>query len=159
MALGFKEVGEIIRLLDQSTLDEFVIEVGDLRIEVRRRGAGGFPPLSSPAPASIVPAVQATPGGVPSTVVSEPSSAAVPATATEVRSPMVGTFHRRPDPSRAPFVELGQSVAAGDPLCLVEVMKLFTTIPAPCAGTVVQIAVDNGAMVEYDQLLLRIEPG
>lgn len=71
---------------------------------------------------------------------------------------MVGTFYRRPSPQEAVFVEIGQTVQKGQPLCLIEVMKLFTTIEAEVAGTVEAIVPDDGALVEFDQLLFRIKP-
>jgi biotin carboxyl carrier protein len=71
---------------------------------------------------------------------------------------MVGTFHRRPSPQGAVFVEIGQTVQKGQPLCLIEVMKLFTTIEAEAAGTIEAIVPDDGALVEFDQLLFRLKP-
>ena len=76
----------------------------------------------------------------------------------EVRAPMVGTFYRGPSPEAPPFVEPGKVVAEGDPLCLIEVMKLFTTVTAEAAGRVVEICAENAAMVEYGQALFVIEP-
>ncbi len=75
-----------------------------------------------------------------------------------MRAPMVGTFYRRPSPQEPVFVEVGQKVSKGQPLCLIEVMKLFTTIEAPVAGTVEAIVADDGALVEFDQLLFHVRP-
>ena len=74
-----------------------------------------------------------------------------------VRSPMVGRFYSRPAPEQPPFVETGSIVGVDDPLCLVEVMKLFTTVYATCAGRIARIEVEDGAMVEYDQLLFVVD--
>jgi acetyl-CoA carboxylase biotin carboxyl carrier protein len=71
---------------------------------------------------------------------------------------MVGTFYRAPSPQDPPFVEVGDRVEAGDPVCMIEVMKLFTTIEAQQAGRIVEIAVENATAVEYDQALFVIEP-
>jgi biotin carboxyl carrier protein len=71
---------------------------------------------------------------------------------------MVGSFYRRPSPHEAPFVEVGGRVGKGDPLCLIEVMKLYTTIEAPGDGIVEAIAVEDGAAIEFDQLLFVIKP-
>ncbi|MCP5367050.1 MAG: hypothetical protein H6906_06000 [Hyphomicrobiales bacterium] len=71
---------------------------------------------------------------------------------------MVGTFYRRPSPDEPPYVEEGSVVKAGDPLCLIEVMKLYTTIEAPAAGRVVSVAAADGALVEFDQPLIVLEP-
>jgi acetyl-CoA carboxylase biotin carboxyl carrier protein len=71
---------------------------------------------------------------------------------------MVGTFYRAPSPDAAPFVEVGSAVRKGDPLCLIEVMKLFTTIAAEHEGRIVQIGAENTELVEYGRMLFVIEP-
>ncbi len=71
---------------------------------------------------------------------------------------MVGTFYRRPAPQEPPYAEIGDTVQQGDPICLIEVMKLFTTLEAPVSGRIVQIAAENEDLVELDQLLFVIEP-
>ena len=76
----------------------------------------------------------------------------------EVRSPMVGTFYRASSPTSPPFVEVGGVVSEDDPLCLIEVMKLYTTISANGPGRVIEICAENGAMVGADETLFRIEP-
>ena len=75
-----------------------------------------------------------------------------------VRSPMVGVFYRAPSPKDPPFVEAGSKVKRGDPLCLIEVMKLFTTIAADRDGRIAQILPVNGDLVEFDQVLFVVEP-
>ena len=72
---------------------------------------------------------------------------------------MVGTFYRAPSPDAPPFVEVGTVVKAGQPLCLIEVMKLFTTINSEIGGRIAQIGADNGELVEYGRTLFVIEPG
>ena len=74
-----------------------------------------------------------------------------------MKSPMVGTFYRSPGPEAAPFVEVGQSVRAGDVLCIVEAMKMMNQIEADHAGTVTAIHAENGEPVEFDQPLLTVE--
>ena len=71
---------------------------------------------------------------------------------------MVGTFYRAPSPDASPFVEIGTLVQPGQPLCIIEVMKLFTTINSECAGRVVQIGAETGDLVEYGRTLFIIEP-
>jgi acetyl-CoA carboxylase biotin carboxyl carrier protein len=75
-----------------------------------------------------------------------------------VRAPNLGTFYRSPKPGDPPYVQVGQELVAGTEICLLEVMKLFTTVVARVAGVVREICVDDGAMVERDQLLVLIEP-
>lgn len=158
--LSFKDVAEIIKLIDASACEEVVLELEGMRLVVRR-GAGGTAnpavtdqPRDTPvaAAASSTPSSFPAPGTPPARESVAPSEAGL----TEIRSPMVGTFYRRPSPDTAPFVEEGGQVRKGEPLCLIEVMKLFTTIEAPADGTIVSIAVEDGAPVEFDQLLFRL---
>lgn len=171
MTLTHSDIAEIIRLVDQSTLDEIVVEIGDLKVEVRRKGAMPAAPSASPAPAPPAPPVPA--------VSPEPPSAAPPAPATAeqdsvppvaagesdlaegriaVRSPMVGTFYRRPTPDEPPYVEVGSEVEVDAPLCLVEVMKLYTTIYAKTRGRIARVCARDAELVEYDQILFVIDP-
>lgn len=154
MALTFKEVAEILKIIDASNAEEVVVEVEGTRLVVRRGGRKSVTgavdlPENSPdwatseiseAPTAQKPPEQLEPGH------------------TAVRAPMVGTFFSRPDPDRPPFVEVGTRVKAGDPLCLIEVMKLFTTIESPVDGIVESVAVENAATIEFDQLLFVIKP-
>jgi acetyl-CoA carboxylase biotin carboxyl carrier protein len=151
MALTFKEVAEILKMIDASQAEEVVIELEGFRLAVRRRGAGSGDDAQQTFPA---PPGLAAPGA--------PSRARSDITVTEgrvgVRAPMVGSFYRRPSPQEEPFATVGQRVKKGDPLCLIEVMKLFTTIEAPSDGRIEAIVVEDGAAVEFDQLLFVIKP-
>ena len=153
MPLSHKDVAEIIKLLDASTLDEFAIDLPDLKLVVRRRGAsdtGIAFSEASPIPISALPAE------------TSPRPPLAPRARTdgavEIRAPMVGTFYRAPSPKDPPFVEIGGAVKPGQPLGLIEVMKLYTTIEAKQAGKIVDIPAGNGALVEYDQVLFVIQP-
>ena len=172
MPLTHSDIAEIIRLVDQSTLDEIVIEVGDLKVEVRRKGAM---PAPSPVPAASAPAaptpaaspapqVQPPPSAPRAPAVAEPDNAsALPAESTldegqvAVRSPMVGTFYRRPSPDEPPYVEVGSEVEVDAPLGLVEVMKLYTTIHAKTRGRIARVCASDAELVEYDQILFIID--
>ena len=171
MPLTHSDIAEIIRLVDQSTLDEFVVEIGDLKVEVRRRGATPAAPAAPTAPAPSVPSPPAPvspeppPAAPPVPATGEQDS--VPAAAGEpnliegqvaVRSPMVGTFYRRPAPDEPPYVEVGSEVEVDAPLCLVEVMKLYTTIHAKTRGRIARVCAGEAELVEYDQLLFVIDP-
>jgi acetyl-CoA carboxylase biotin carboxyl carrier protein len=117
------------------------------------------------APSYVAPAAaeRAAPGA-PATVASPPVRAAQPAISKkttgqmEVTAPMVGTFYRAPSPDAPPFVEIGTVVQPGQPLCIIEVMKLFTTINSEFAGRVAQIGAEVGDLVEYGRTLFVIEP-
>ncbi len=154
MALTFKEVAEILKLVDASQAEEVVIEVEGTRLVVRRGGANsvtGAIDRPEDPPGQTSPEAPETPAAPKPAERLEPGRMAV-------RAPMVGTFFSRPDPDRPPFVEVGARVEEGDPLCLIEVMKLFTTIESPAGGVIESIAVENAATVEFDQLLIVIKP-
>lgn len=162
MTLTHSDIAEIIRLVDQSTLDELVVEIGDLKVEVRRKGAMPAAPSASPAPA---PSAPSAPAVSPAPATAEQDS--VPVAAGEpdlaegqiaVRSPMVGTFYRRPAPDEPPYVEVGSEVEVDAPLCLVEVMKLYTTIYAKTRGRIARICAHDTELVEYDRILFVIDP-
>lgn len=163
MPLSYKDVAELLRIIDASACEEVILEVEGLRLVVRRGAAGravadrsaGPAASSEPGPAARKPALT-----------DETRAASASASAAQeredllqVRAPMIGTFYRRPSPNDQPFVEAGERVAKGDPLCVIEVMKLYSTITAPEGGTVERIAAEDGALVEFDQLLFVIRPG
>lgn len=160
MSLTYKDISEILKIIDSSTCEELVLEVGDTKLVVRRNGAGGtstpVSATSSAAPAGTsTESEAASPAGEP---VAASTAPVATAQGTEVRAPMVGTFYRKPSPGDPPFVEEGQSVKQGDPLCLIEVMKLYTTIEAPIAGKVAGIGAQDAELVAHDQVLFVIEP-
>ena len=162
MALTYKEVAEILKIIDASQLDEVVIELEGVRLVVRRGSphrANGPLPVELTARPNLGAQAQAE-----SVVRATRSFGRTQANfgvaegRVAVRAPMVGSFYRRPSPQDKLFVEVGQRVAKGQPLCLIEVMKLYTTIEAPIAGVVEAIAVEDGSPVEFDQLLFAINP-
>jgi acetyl-CoA carboxylase biotin carboxyl carrier protein len=156
VSLTYDEIAEIVKLIDSSSCDELIVETGDMKLVVRRNGA--------PATSSLAPSVEtALPAAsvVPEPAIRETRPAPMVeagAGQIEVTAPMVGTFYRAPSPDAPPFVEVGTVVRPGQPLCLIEVMKLFTTIHAEVAGRIVQIGAENSELVEYGRALFVIEP-
>ena len=160
MPLSFKDVAEILKIVDASDCEEVILEVEGTRLVVRKgqnNGAASTPSVgttTTAAPASAeqpVPA-QSTEG------TSDAATVNIDDGLVAVRSPMVGTTYRRPAPDEPPFVEVGTRVEKGTPLCLIEVMKLYTTIEAPSAGVIVAIYADDATLVEFDQILFSISP-
>jgi acetyl-CoA carboxylase biotin carboxyl carrier protein len=161
VSLNYDDIAEILKIIDGSSCDELIVETGDLKLVVRRNGAGAaYAPShgvalparpESPAPASA-PASKSAPAA-PS-----PKPPAIAPQQLEVTAPMVGTFYRASSPDAPPFVEVGSSVRKGQPLCLIEVMKLFTTIASEHDGRIVQIGAENAELVEYGRTLFVIEP-
>jgi acetyl-CoA carboxylase biotin carboxyl carrier protein len=156
VSLRFDEIAEILKIIDSSSCDEVIVDTGDIKLVVRRNGVTGYP-IAEVNGWPVSTATDAAAG--------QPSGRAGAALATskltagqiEVVAPMVGTFYRAPTPDAPPFVETGTKVKAGQPLCLIEVMKLFTTINSEVAGRVVQIGAENGELVEYGRTLFVIE--
>jgi len=138
-------VRDIIAIVEESDVDEVVIEQGDLKMTVRKAGA---PPAPAPAAAPAAPPVE--------------GSGSVPGEGTNgfhvVRSKWVATFYRAPSPQAPVFVEVGDEVEAGQTLCILEMMKMMNELTADVGGVVRQILVENGDTVQYGQPLFAIEP-
>ena len=144
-------VRQLAELLDTTQLTEIEVEDGDRKIRVARKAAAvNAAPAMHYAPAPVAPAAPAA----PQVDVAGPSA---PSDANAVRSPMVGTVYLAAEPGAKPFSSVGQSVAAGDTLLIVEAMKVMNPITAPSAGVVKAILVDNGQPVEFDQPLVVVE--
>jgi acetyl-CoA carboxylase biotin carboxyl carrier protein len=150
--MDIRKVKKLIELLEASSVDEIEIKEGEESVRISRNTAA---PIAMAAPVAA-PAMPAAIAAAPSTP-APASEAAAPSAANAVKSPMVGTFYRSPSPDAEPFVEIGQSVRAGDVLCIVEAMKMMNQIEADRAGTVTAIHADNGEPVEFDQPLITVE--
>ena len=152
--MDIRKVKKLIELLEESDVEELEIQEGDdsVRISRRREQAAGTQYVSHyPAPApQAAPAPEAAPAPA-----QETAAPAAPS-GHSVKSPMVGTFYRAPSPTAKSFVEVGQSVKAGDVVCIVEAMKMMNQIEADKSGTVTEILVENGQPVEFDQPLIVI---
>ncbi|MCH8000272.1 MAG: hypothetical protein IIA34_01220 [Proteobacteria bacterium] len=169
MPLSYKEIAEILKIIDASDCEELVVEMDDFRLVVRRGGAGGGAEASySDGQRRMSGPAEAFEAGMAQPARAEPGEARTSGDAADdaarpdgmilVHAPMMGTFYRGASPQDPPFVEVGDRVAPGDPLCMIEVMKLYTTIDAEQAGRIVEIGAENEAMVEHRQLLFVIDP-
>jgi len=149
--MDIRKVKKLIELLEESDIAEIEIKEGDDSVRISRKSSAIAEPIYASTPQAPRLAAAAP---------AEPASAAEPATPAlnghVVKSPMVGTFYRSPSPTAAFFVEAGQSVKAGDVLCIVEAMKMMNQIEADKSGTVEAILVENGQPVEFDQPLFTI---
>ena len=156
-----------MKIIDASVFDELILELEGTKLVVRRgearngdagTGMAGNPQSISPESISSTTGATAAPASAPTTTKQVAAEDRREDGLVEMRAPMVGTFYRAPSPAEPPFVKVGDEVNVGDPLCLIEVMKLFTTIEAQHAGRIAEIGAENAALVEYDQLLFVIEP-
>jgi acetyl-CoA carboxylase biotin carboxyl carrier protein len=149
--MDIRKVKKLIELLEASSVDEIEIKEGEESVRISRNT--GAPIAMAAAP---VPAAPAMPAPVAPALAPAPAPATAVNTDDAVKSPMVGTFYRSPSPEAPSFVEVGQSVRAGDVLCIVEAMKMMNQIEADRAGTVTAIHAENGEPVEFDQPLITI---
>jgi len=155
-AMSVEEIKVLIELFERSSLTELTLERGGTRLVLKRdRPAPAFPAAdaaSSNTASAPAPATEATAELEP-----EPETKEVPA-GYVVRSPIVGTFYRRPSPDEEPYVEVGDEVRAGDVVCIVEAMKVMNEVRTEKSGVVKEILVEDATPVEYGQPLIVIEP-
>ncbi|HEV2979303.1 MAG TPA: acetyl-CoA carboxylase biotin carboxyl carrier protein [Casimicrobiaceae bacterium] len=148
--MDLRKLKTLIELVESSGIAELEIAEGEERVRITRSLP---PPSAPPAQAAGPPAAS----GVELSVAAEaPPPAAAASEGHVVKSPMVGTFYRSASPGGKPFVEIGDEVQVGDPLCIIEAMKLMNEIEADQAGVVKAILIENGQPVEYGQALVVI---
>ena len=153
--MDIRKVKKLIELLEESGIAEIEIKEGEESVRISRQSQAVPAMVAAPAPMAP-PAVPVTAApAAAETPAAEPAAEAIEGHA--IKSPMVGTFYRAPSPGATPFVEVGQTVSAGDTLCIIEAMKLLNQIEADKAGTIKAILVENGQPVEYDQPLFIID--
>lgn len=150
--MDIRKIKKLIDLIQESDVAEIEIHEGEESVRISR--ASSAAPIMMHAPAAA-PAPVSAPAAAP--VVEAPTPVAALNTENAVKSPMVGTFYRSSSPEAPSFIEVGQSVAAGDVICIIEAMKMFNQIEADRSGTVKAILVENGQPVEYDEPLVIIE--
>ncbi|MCG9553775.1 acetyl-CoA carboxylase biotin carboxyl carrier protein [Vibrio sp. Isolate31] len=151
--MDIRKIKKLIELVEESGISELEISEGEESVRISRNSTAPVAPVqyaATPAPV----AAAATPAAAP--VAAEAAAPAVPA-GHQVLSPMVGTFYGAPSPDAKPFVKVGQSVTAGETLCIVEAMKMMNQIEADKSGVVTAILVEDGQPVEFDQALVIIE--
>jgi acetyl-CoA carboxylase biotin carboxyl carrier protein len=175
MEMSPETIKALLDAFDGSDWREMVVTVGEDRLHVSRDPlpdgaslaasppagpvtAGDPPPLPlAKASSGVVPPTVPPPGGA-AEVPPSGTTAEVPVSGTAIESPSVGLFWRAPAPGAAPFVEVGQTVEAGETVAIVEVMKLMNHVAAPVAGVVTAILVENGGAVEFGQPIVIVDP-
>jgi acetyl-CoA carboxylase biotin carboxyl carrier protein len=173
MAIEQDDVIKILKLMDESDFDELHLEIGDLKLSIAKSGTGGLSAVREAAPVSAVEprrpsttsaakAVQAPPGIQSTPAVTSPQAVpvqtAVAGGLIPIQSPLLGTFYRGAKPEAPPFVAIGSRVTKEDTVCLIEVMKTFTTVKSGVDGRIAKICAENAQMVEYQQTLFLVEP-
>jgi acetyl-CoA carboxylase biotin carboxyl carrier protein len=167
--VDLSDLKDILRTLEEQDITEFELEQDGVKLRVCRASRHGGPAgplaiaLESLRPTAVGPSTDPPPAGAAGTL-SAPASAAASDGGTggdrhaEVKSPIVGTFYRAPDPNSPPFVSVGDRVRVGQVLCIIEAMKLMNEIEADVAGEVVEIHPENGQPVQYGDALFTIRP-
>jgi len=159
--MDLKEIQNLIKFVSNSGVAEVKLETGDIKITIRTTLEGNAPDITYVQQAPMQQAIAAP--AVPAPVAATPTTPAAPAADDNskyltIKSPMIGTFYRKPSPDKPVFVEVGSSIGKGDVLCVVEAMKLFNEIEAEISGKIVKILVDDMSPVEFDQPLFLVDP-
>jgi acetyl-CoA carboxylase biotin carboxyl carrier protein len=164
--MDFKQIQELLKIVNRSNIGELSIEEGDFKITIRQK-EDAVPIYANPVPS---PAPQYAPAPPQQQQQLQPSSSgastpAAPAAPTKeadnyitIKSPMIGTFYRSAGPDKPTFVNIGDEVSVGKTVCIIEAMKLFNEIESEVKGTIVKVLVEDASPVEYDQPLFLVEP-
>ncbi len=152
--MDIRKIKKLIELVEESGIAELEISEGEESVRISRNAPATAAPVQYAAAPIAAPA-PAAPTASPAA--EAPATAPATPAGHQVLSPMVGTFYRSPSPDAKAFVEVGQSVTAGDTLCIVEAMKMMNQIEADKSGVVTAILVEDGQPVEFDQPLVVIE--
>ncbi|MBK1441330.1 acetyl-CoA carboxylase biotin carboxyl carrier protein [Parapedobacter sp. ISTM3] len=157
MSMDIKQIQDLIKFVAKSGVNEVSIEEQDFKITIKTNQAPTYVTATVPAPAAVP--VPAAPAPAP-TETPQPSAPKSEDTSNYVtiKSPMIGTFYRSPSPDKPVFVNVGDEIAAGKVVCIVEAMKLFNEIESEVSGKIVKVLVDDAQPVEYDQPLFLVEP-
>ncbi len=156
--MDFKEIQELIKLINKSNITEFKYALGDFKLTIRSKDSENIVQqvIHQAAPIAIAPPVAAAPVAIAATPA---APAAVPnAGLIEIKSPIVGTFYRSSSPEKGPYVKIGDKISAGTTVCIVEAMKLFNEIESDISGTIVKVMINDMSPVEYDQVLFLVDP-
>ncbi len=158
--MDLKEIQNLIKFVANSGVAEVKLEMDDVKITIRTTLEGNVSEatyVQMPVQPALQPAV--VPQQIsPAPPVATPAPVAENANYITIKSPMIGTFYRKPSPDKPLFVEVGSKVAKGNVLCVIEAMKLFNEIESEVSGKIVKILVDDMSPVEYDQPLFLVDP-
>lgn len=157
--MDIKEIQNLIKFVAKSGASEVKLEMDDIKITIKTGGEQHSEPttyvqqipMSAPVPAQA-PVAQEVQTPVASTPAANDSKYIT------IKSPIIGTFYRKPSPDKPVFVEVGNTIKEGDVLCVIEAMKLFNEIESEVSGKIVKILVDDSSPVEYDQPLFLVDP-
>jgi len=161
--MDIKEIQSLIKFVAKSGASEVKLETDDIKITIRTGSADSTSettyvqqmPMAQPQMIAAVPPTEAAPASVEKTTI---NTAAEDDKYITIKSPIIGTFYRKPSPDKPNFVEVGSDIGKGDVLCVIEAMKLFNDIESEVSGKIVKILVDDSSPVEFDQPLFLVDP-
>jgi acetyl-CoA carboxylase biotin carboxyl carrier protein len=162
--MDFKQIQELIKMINKSNIGELTVEQKDFRITIKQKEEHVTQVVSAPAQTAPVHAssIQHAPqqqSQAASAAEKPKQQAETPAdNFVTIKSPMIGTFYRRSGPDKPAFAEVGDDVAPGKIVCIIEAMKLFNEIESEVSGKIVKVLVEDASPVEYDQPLFLVEP-
>ncbi|RYF95761.1 MAG: acetyl-CoA carboxylase biotin carboxyl carrier protein [Chitinophagaceae bacterium] len=161
--MDFKQIQELIKLINKSNIGEVTIEQDSFKITVKQKEdpvqnflTAGAAPMNYAPQQTYVPPVGG--GNGPAPVSDKPKTEATPDNLITIKSPMIGTFYRSSSPGKPQFVQVGDEIGVGSVVCIIEAMKLFNEIESEVKGKIVKVLVDDASPVEYDQPLFLVEP-
>lgn len=158
--MDFKQIQELIKIVNKSNIGELSIEEKDFKITIKQKEEKGQTIVAAPAtysqPTPVAPVITQQPVSTATTTLSQPTDAN--ANYITIKSPMIGTFYRRSSPDKPSLVEVGDEVTPGKVVCIIEAMKLFNEIESEVSGKIVKVLVEDASPVEYDQPLFLVEP-
>ena len=162
--MEIKEIQNLIKFVAKSGAHEVKLETDDFKITIKTSADNPFVDPHTAVqsvPSMVVQTPQVAPAIVDTEFPEKPSTEAPKDEADNlitIKSPMIGTFYRKPSPDKDVFIEVGDTIKEGDVLCVVEAMKLFNEIESEMGGKIVKILVDDSSPVEFDQPLFLVEP-
>jgi acetyl-CoA carboxylase biotin carboxyl carrier protein len=163
--MDFKQIQELIKIIDDSNIGEVTIEQKEFKITIKQKEEVITQVVAASAPVQAALPQQYQQPYLPAMQPQQQASgeqpkqaAAQPSNTITIKSPMIGTFYRRPSPDKPNFIEVGDDVSTGKVVCIIEAMKLFNEIESEISGKVVKILVEDASPVEYDQPLFLVEP-
>lgn len=154
--MDLKEIQNLIKFVANSGVAEVKLEMDDVKITIRTTLEGNVSETTYVQQIPAQPVLQ--PAAIPQQIVPVAAPAAENSNYITIKSPIIGTFYRKPSPDKPMFVEVGSTIAKGDVLCVIEAMKLFNEIESEVSGKIVKILVDDMSPVEYDQPLFLVDP-
>lgn len=159
--MDFKQIQELIKMVNKSNIGEVSIEQKDFKITVKQKEdqvtqvVTAAPLQAAPVPVAAAPVA---PAPAAPAAAEKPKAAAPADNLITIKSPMIGTFYRKSSPDKPNFVEVGSDIAPGSVVCIIEAMKLFNEIESEVKGRIVKVLVEDASPVEYDQPLFLVEP-